>query len=345
MPRRSSRRAPIRACGPAGISDSSTSPNLTAAQERAFLEQALLNYKNVSSLVHRFDGLGRIADRLIDLGDLDRARTVLRESLEQARSIGKENKSAERLPMYLAVALSRLDPPAALKIVADLEQDARKNEPGDRSRIYERYFGLIAHRLADRSPAEAEQVLGRMQIRPALDREIVAICRADGGRGYRRHPADRRDANLARCPGPPSSCLRPDGAGHRPERPGRGRPAARRRLRRAGTTGRARSELSEPGAMVAAAALLPAVEQIEPDRLAEFLGRAVLLHSHVAIGPRPTSTPGLVTHPGWRCSSRRYDRGLAAHILQPELDHVGAHRGNRGVGVDFVAPRPWRRWR
>ena len=65
--------------------------------------------------MHRFNVLGQIADRLIDLGDLDRARTVLRESLEQARSIGKEDKSAERLPIYLAVALSRLDLPAALE--------------------------------------------------------------------------------------------------------------------------------------------------------------------------------------------------------------------------------------
>ena len=87
--------------------------------------------------------LGQIADRLLDLGDIDRARAVLARAA-LAGSLGKGNKGTEHCPPVLAEALARLDLPAALKIIEDLEQDARKNEKGDRSLIFERYFGLIA---------------------------------------------------------------------------------------------------------------------------------------------------------------------------------------------------------
>ena len=98
------------------------------------------------------------------------------------------------------------------------------------------------------------------------------------------------------------------------------------------------SDLGEPSAMVVAAALLPAVERAAPDRLGELIGRAVLLR-HARGDQTAAGEYALARHTAQLAMLvARYDRGVAARILQPELDQIRTHRGNRGVGVDFVAP-------
>ena len=82
----------------------------------------------------------------------------------------------------VAEALARLDLPAALKVIEDLERDVRKNEKSDRSSVFERFLGHIAYKLAARSPADAERVLERMPDRA----EHGSLRRRGLLRGWRR---------------------------------------------------------------------------------------------------------------------------------------------------------------
>ena len=77
--------------------------------------------------------------------------------------------------------------------------------------------------------------------------------------------------------------------------------------------------------MVVAAALLPIVEQVEPDRLAGFLGRTLMR--------RPAATRPLATSTRWPGPPPAGDAGRAVRSRPgradppAELDNVGAHGG------------------
>ncbi len=71
--------------------------------------------------------------------------------------------------------------------------------------------------------------------------------------------------------------------------------------------------------------MLPIVEQIEPDRLAEFLARTLALRP--AQGD-PTGHEGNATASSTAALAMmiaRYDRALAARLLEPELRNTGSH--------------------
>ena len=175
-----------------------------------------------------------------------------------------------------------------------------------------------------------------MQIRPTLDREIVAVCARMAAEDLGRA---RRIAETRISPDAPA--LRPHAFGLMARAiAATDRAAAVRLLDDAFAElerlAARESELSEPGAMVAAAALLPAVEQVEPDRLAEFLGRAVLLR----------------LAPGRSDRARRVRRG-SSHIpagddgravrSRPGRPHPPARAGPRRVAPG--EPRRGRRFR
>ncbi len=92
-----------------------------------------------------------------------------------------------------------------------------------------------------------------------------------------------------------------------------------------------------PGLVEVAAGLLPIVEQVEPDRLAEFLGRTLALRpargdqtdSDEAVGAGTTASLAMMV--------ARYDRPLAARLLEPELHEHGSRV--TPFGMDYVT---WR---
>jgi len=101
----------------------------------------------------------RIADRLIDLGEIEQARKLLQEA---ERTFKEMTKNANRLGYLhgaIAGVLARIDLEAALAILDDLERTARKTTSRDAT---VHHYGGIACRLAAHSPADAERVLTRL---------------------------------------------------------------------------------------------------------------------------------------------------------------------------------------
>ena len=144
---------------------------------RELADQALLNARAIKSVEDRFTTYARVADKLIDLGEKDRARKLLAEAEELARPTRKGNYGGFNLGL-VAQALARLDLPAGLKMVEDLEAEVRKNDKADRTYVFVKIYGGIAHKLAAESPADAERVLERVR---GLDpnnagRYVVAVC-------------------------------------------------------------------------------------------------------------------------------------------------------------------------
>ena len=90
------------------------------------------------------------------------------EAEELAGPTVKGNKGGFNLGL-VAEALARLDLPAALKMLDDLAQQVRKNDKTDRTYVFVRFYGNIAHKLAAEAPADAERMLER--IRGARARE------------------------------------------------------------------------------------------------------------------------------------------------------------------------------
>ena len=300
-------------------------PNLIANRKCAFLDQAILNSKTVTPMWHRFNVLGHIANQLIDLGDVDRARAVLRQGQELARNIGEGDRNSDQSPLYITAALARLNLPAALAIVQDLEENARKTTPGDRSWLYERLYGPIAKNLAAQSPADAERVvLEHMSLRSQNDNCIIAVCTRMAPKDLARA---RRIAESRFSPDAPT--LRPYAFGLMAQAIAATDKAAAIEL-----IDEAYSALDQitasgetaiiPGTEVGAG-LLPIVEQVAPDRLGEYLARTLALRP--AQGD-PTGRAGNATT--WSTSAlammiARYDRALAAWLLEPQLQKTGSH--------------------
>ncbi|MHB1557921.1 MAG: carboxypeptidase regulatory-like domain-containing protein [Isosphaeraceae bacterium] len=307
-------------------------PNLPAARQRAFLDQALLHTKEARPLVFRVMGLGKVAERLVDLGDVERARAMLRNARAICDAEGK-GPNGKGLRMQLTVPLSRVDLPDALRMLEELEQDARKTQAGDRIWVYGRQYLEIAQRAADRSPAEAERIVERADVLPILDRFVAPVCykmaRADVVRARRialgRISVDSTNLGpyalglMARAVAPKDSAEANRLLDEAFDRLGRQAGSANDWLETSDTV---------------AAALLPVVERVAPERLGEFLARTILFRS-----PRGDQSGAETTQAGQRICrlallAARYDRDLAARILRPELDRIGA--GHETFGQDSV---------
>ncbi len=307
-------------------------PNLPAARQRAFLDQALLHTKEASPLIFRVMGLGKIAERLVALGDVERARALLRDARAICEAEGK-GPTGKGLRRQLSIPLARVDLPGAVQMLEELEQEARKTDAGDRIWVYGRHYLEIAQRAADRSPAEAERIVERADILPILDSFVVRVCyrmaAADVARARRialgRFSVDSANLGpyalglMARAVAPNDSA----GANRLLDE-------AFDRLSSQAASATDRRETAD----TIAAALLPVVERVAPERLGEFLARTVLLRS-----PRGDQSGSETAQPGLEICRvalllARYDRDLAARILRPELDRIGA--GHEAFGQDYV---------
>ncbi len=261
---------------------------------------------------------------------------MLKEGQELAGGLTRGDEGSEDGPLYLVESLARLDLPAALKLVEGFEQAARKDGSDNRRRLYDRFYALIAVKLADRSPADAEKVVGRMDIRPSNDREVVAVCTRMAARDVARA---RRIAATRLSPDAPT--FRPYALGlmARAIAPTDRAEAVRlldeafaelERLDAMDSTYR------EPSTGGVAGALLPDVERVAPDRLAEFLARTGLMRR--ARGDQVDADEDRMARTITMMAMlvARYDRGLAARVLQPVLEKAGSLEGS--FGWDWVTP-------
>ncbi len=278
-----------------------------------------------------------IADHWLDLGENARARALLEEALALGKNTTKGIKGGGFNVGIVAVTLTRLDLPAGLKLLDELARDIRQNETRDRSYVFDRFHGQIAYKLAAQSPADAEQVLERIPLIAAGDPYVVAVCAKMAPKDLsraRRIAETRISADSLGLKGYALGLMAQALAGS-------DKPAAIRLLDEAYVS---LEELAESGQrpirpeiVEVAAGLLPIVEQVDPDRLSEFLGRTLALRpargdqtilSEAGVAGTTAALATLVA---------RYDRKLAAHLLEPELQKTGTYQGL--FGSDYVT---WR---
>ena len=152
----------------------------------------------------RIDVPAKLADRLIDSGEIEQARKLLQEAEHSFKEMTKNASRPGYVLGQVANVLARIDLPAALAILDDLERTARKSESRDRTNIFDRFIGTIAYNLATQSPADAERVLNRLSLRLPTVRHVAAVC-------IKMAPMD-----LARARRIADSRISPDAPAYRP---------------------------------------------------------------------------------------------------------------------------------
>ncbi|HZW31549.1 MAG TPA: hypothetical protein VFF52_12630 [Isosphaeraceae bacterium] len=327
--------ADVRALGYLGLCD--VRRDLPPARVRELLAQSGVNARGMKSPAYRIPFEAGIAGHWLDLGEPERARPFLEEALALGQNTGKGSKTVNFNLGQVAEGLARLDLPAALKILDDLERDARKNDPCDRSYVFERFLGHIAYKLAAQVPADAERVLERIPIKQATDRYVVAACAAMATK------------DLARARRLAETRIAREGSGSRPHAFG----LMARAIAPTDKAGAIRlldeayaaldqlasggDRPSYPGLVEVAGGLLPIVEQVEPDRLGEFLGRTLALRPARGDQTDPDDAGSAGTTAALAMMIARYDRQLAGRLLEPELRQTATHQA--ASGMDYVT---WR---
>ncbi len=291
------------------------------ARARKFLEQAILNNKASGPRKQAF--LGReVIGLLIDLGENERAREMIRVQRELIKSAFDARNRTYGLNSYVLLPLVRLDPAAALAEIENSKRKADKDKDDSLIRTFDGLFGRIAYSLADRLPIEAEKLIRRMSfalIRPA-NTYVLAVC-------SRMATMDLpRAARLADLITPGEIEKKPFAFGLMAQAVAATDKAAALGLLDEAFSQleglRARGRVSQFASISGAAAgLLPIAEQVDPDRLPEFLARAVALRPPQRDGKDLSLIPEQCAPLAMMVA--RYDRELAAQIIAPDLENLG----------------------
>jgi len=305
-----------------------TRPDLDKTRVRELMNQALLNCRAMKSPADRLRIYGQVADKLIDVGDREQARKLLAEAEALGRSTTKAETGALELGV-VAEALARLDLPAALKMLDELAQQVRKAQKTDRTYVFVRFYSEIAQRLAADAPAEVERLLEKIRGLEPQNVPVLEVC----SKMARSDPARaRRIAETMLDPG--SLELKPYALGLMAQTL-----AATDKTRAIELLESACSELDHlaergrgsalHGNANVAAGLLPIVEQVAPERIPEFLARALSLREpRLAAGD---AAGNMVTEADetyqLAMMIARYDRELAARLLRPQVEKLGTFRG------------------
>ena len=297
-------------------------PTADPAAKRTLFDQALLASLHSEGPALRAIWQACVADGLLDLGEADRARTLLAEARATAAElpIAGDGANARR---RVADVISRTDLPAALALVRDLAEDIFRD----------RVLGKIAYRVAAQQPAEAERVLAMIGDPYRRDSSKVRVC-------YRMATVDgERAQSLAE--GITSPYLRALSLGWT----ARGfvifdRRRARKTLDEAFQILGSLVEADEgrfygpQSAAVAAAVLLLVVEAIDPHLVSQYLWRAVSYRRSFSEGDQEdllaeTATLALLL--------AQYDREIARRVLEPVADYLKRQALNEtGIGAYVV---------
>jgi hypothetical protein len=300
-------------------------PASDRARRGALLDRAHLQVKTIEDPGGKLRALGRVADRWLDLGVSDRAAAPLREG----QAIAREVPATDFDRVTLAEALARVDLPAALALIDRVRADIGRTDRLDRQYVFDRAYGEIAYRLAAPDPAEAERVLGLIRDPVRRDGYLAAA-------GVRIAPQDlaRAERLAARIVDP---LPRAYALGMTARALASTDRAAATRLIGAAFDGldEHRDSLwTNSDASCVAAALLPAVEQIDPALLNEFLWRAVALRP-----PRPDERGedgAGRSDAELALNLARYDHATATALLGPTLPRLRSAETETSIPT-FVA--------
>jgi hypothetical protein len=123
-------------------------PEKARAKKLEILAEALVGARAEKSPEFRAIVLGQVAKRLFELGEKDRATTLVREGQKIANGLSTSAFAGYARGCF-ATDLALIDLPAALALMKDLKD---RNE-------FQRHHGNTAHRLAGTNPKEAIRVL------------------------------------------------------------------------------------------------------------------------------------------------------------------------------------------
>ena len=295
-------------------------PGLPAEARRDMIERAGRHAREVDEPSARARLQARVADRWLDLGEPGRATPPAREAQRLAELLPKESSSTAH--GEVAVALARIDLPAALKLT-----DGRLTAQ-EMSHVRVQ----IATRIAATAPAEAERLIGLVGPNNRPDGAILTIC---GRMAVADLPRARRLADTLAGPTPAAvfpalaaqatAAADPHGArGLLEESFGR-----LERLAESGGT---------PGGLapaVAMARLLPMAARLDPDRSAEDFWRTLAARPPADPGPAreptmPQDRQALATRAQLATLLARYDRAAADATFAPVAARLPA-----------MAAEPW----
>ena len=124
------------------------------------LDRALLKAKAANGVGHRLRYVAGVANTWCDLGEVEKARKLVAETLPVAKQY---TEKTDIYRGFFAAALARFDLPAAM---------AMANEFSGRQK--DRILGLMAIQLASTNPAEAERLWN--EVRGTLYKESLEGC-------------------------------------------------------------------------------------------------------------------------------------------------------------------------
>ena len=268
--------------------------------------------------------LGQIADRWLEIGDIDRAKAVIREGQGILAALPRDKHSftVEGFAEVLAV----IDPAAARAI---LERKGQTNvQPPDAGSI-DRHLGEAAVRLAAFDPAEAERLMPpilKNQLDGYRQEYLLRICRRMARVDL---PRARRLLDLIDQPNEWPSfrnpVLFPYGLGLLASELAESDPVRARqlldeafsRLHKVSTEQKDYSPI--PPISCVMAELLPMIERLEPDRLGERLWLAAGCRTSIQEQPDMFAIDERVI---LAMLVSRYDRAMPAVIIAPALDRL-----------------------
>jgi hypothetical protein len=281
-------------------------PDGRPEEKLAVIAQALVSARAVKEPEHRVTALGAVGERLLDLGDRDRATEVLREGQRIAQQLATSAHPGFARGAF-AEELAQIDLPAALELTRHLAELEDAN----------RHHGNMAHELAAKNPAAAEQVLDLIRPDPQRisyrDQFAFRVC-------YRMAPVDlARAERIAGTIGDGSSRAYALGV-MASALAAKNKPEAERLLRQAFGVLDEEHDVKQPrsralSVQAVAGCLLPAAEAIDAALVPEFFWRA----AHYML-PRPDDEAhtygNIEANAGLAMLLARYDATVGGAILE-----------------------------
>ena len=291
-------------------------PAARVERKVALLTEAVLDARRAGDPGAKVSKLMKAAGRFLDLGRDTEARKLVEEALPLARTV---DASGHRLGSTRQVVanLARLDLNAALALIPAQGDERTSND----------FRGLIAQHIAAANPAEAERLLNAMTRNNSPTYAVKACARMaplDLPRSRRLAETINLDVVRAYALGKMADAMA-----------GSDRPAARELL---AESFQSFSKVMERGfpaggvwgpnsAAPMAAALLPVVKRVAPDRLGESIDRILALRwlprtlTDLAMTTPDTSNlESMRSRAALAALLVRYDRELARSIARPIIE-------------------------
>ena len=271
-------------------------PVADRARKLALLDRAALQVRGTGLSSNKLFQMGEVAERWLELGEQEKARALFVEGRKLVETLPPQKRTdAGAFQAHLA----RVEPDAALALIKDVGT----------MRWRQRVYANIAIRLAFEHPAEAEAVLNQIEEPTFRIESAPRICRR-----LVRNDLPRARRIAASLPNPSERAYAwtflADGLSSSDRTAGSA--ALDQALRELDSTDH---QDASPYDANAAGSILPLVERIAPDRVAEVFWRAVALHAPLD-DPR-TDFGRDDPLPAEALLLSRYDRDVAATLFEP----------------------------